>query len=158
MQFRNFSASVFSMFQVCTGDGWSTDIVRPLFREDGHVDPLVVAFFVSYILLAGYFLLNIIVAVLLDEFVRSVEAERAQSAAAQAIEKAKGTQQCRGALDPILTLLFRYDTSEDLFEKVNGLYDFLDWEQKEELTYIKFMSRIGALISLPRMHISREDW
>lgn len=46
-----------------TGDGWSTDIVRPLFREDGHVDPVVVAFFVSYILLAGYFLLNIIVAV-----------------------------------------------------------------------------------------------
>ena len=34
VQFGNFSASVYSMFQVCTGDGWSTDIVRPLFRYE----------------------------------------------------------------------------------------------------------------------------
>ena len=158
MQFGNFSASVYSMFQVCTGDGWSTDIVRPLFREDGHVDPLVVGFFVSYILLAGYFLLNIIVAVLLDEFVRSVESERSEIAKALAIEKAKGTQQYQGALDPVLTLLFRYDTSVDLTEKINGLYEFLDWEGTESLTYFKFVTRIGSLISLPRMHIAREDW
>lgn len=43
------------------------------------MDPVVVAFFVSYILLAGYFLLNIIVAVLLDEFVRVSCRQRLQS-------------------------------------------------------------------------------
>ena len=36
------------------------------------------AFFVSYILLAGYFLLNIIVAVLLDEFVRVSKQQKQQ--------------------------------------------------------------------------------
>jgi len=35
-----------------------------------------VVFFVSYIIVAGYFLLNIVVAVLLDEFVNSVNEER----------------------------------------------------------------------------------
>lgn len=158
VQFGNFSASVYSMFQVCTGDGWSTDIVRPLFREDGHVDPLAVCFFVSYILLAGYFLLNIIVAVLLDEFVRSVESERSQMAAAKAIEQAKGTQQSQGALDPLLSLLFRYDTSADLRQKINGLYEFLQPEGGDSLTFPQFVSRIGDLIDLPRMHIAREDW
>jgi hypothetical protein len=146
------------MFQVCTGDGWSTDIVRPLFREDGHVDAIPACFFVSYILLAGYFLLNIVIAVLLDEFVRSVESERAEEAAAFAMEQTKGTQQMQGALDPLLALIFRYDTSADLREKINALYDSLDPDCSNSLTFPDFVARVGKTINLPRMHISREDW
>jgi hypothetical protein len=37
------------------------------------VEWLAVIFFVSYIIISGYFLLNIVVAVLLDEFVRAHE-------------------------------------------------------------------------------------
>ena len=95
---------------------------------------------------------------LLDEFVRSVDSERSAAASALAVEKAKGTQRCQGSLDPLLMLLFRYDTSKDLTEKIHGVFDFLDWEKEEALTYSQFVSRIGLLVCLPRMHISRDDW
>lgn len=95
---------------------------------------------------------------LLDEFVRSVDSERSATAFASAVEKAKGTQRCQGSLDPLLMLLFRYDTSKDLTEKIHGVFDFLDWERDEMLTYLQFVSRIGLLVCLPRMHISRDDW
>ena len=41
-----------------TGDSWASAVARPLFntysgRQDGKVDYLVVAFFVSYVIAAG---------------------------------------------------------------------------------------------------------
>ena len=135
--------------------------MRPLFegrREDGHVDATAAIFFVSYIMLAGYFLLNIIVAVLLDEFVRSVESERSESAEQEAAQQSMGKQHLIGALDPLIQLLFRYDTSKDLSDRIDYLFDFFDVDGTKELTYPLFIARLHAMASLPRMHVSRDDW
>ena len=32
--FGTFFRAIFTMFQVCTGDGWSDDIARPLFQGE----------------------------------------------------------------------------------------------------------------------------
>jgi hypothetical protein len=40
------------MFQVCTGDGWASDVTRSLFYEDGEVSPVPAIFFVSYMLVS----------------------------------------------------------------------------------------------------------
>jgi hypothetical protein len=60
------------MFQVLSGDGWASDIARPLFTKkeaQGVVsyatDSTVAFFFVSYILINSVMLLNVVVAVLL---------------------------------------------------------------------------------------------
>ena len=58
--------------QVCTGDGWATDITRELFDENGMTKPVPVVFFVSYMLVASLVLINIIIAVLLDEFLTTM--------------------------------------------------------------------------------------
>jgi hypothetical protein len=50
VKFGWLSQSLFTMFQCCTGDGWSSDVARPLFHEDGTVAPLPALFFVSYML------------------------------------------------------------------------------------------------------------
>jgi hypothetical protein len=50
VKFGRLSQSMFTMFQCCTGDGWSSDVARPLFHEDGTVAPLPALFFVSYML------------------------------------------------------------------------------------------------------------
>ena len=60
--FQNFGTSMFTMFQVFTGDGWS-DISRTLFVEAEHIDIDVALFFVSYIFIAGIVLFNVVVAV-----------------------------------------------------------------------------------------------
>ena len=57
--FQNFGTSMFTMFQVFTGDGWS-DISRTLFVEAEYIDIDVALFFVSYIFIAGIVLFNVV--------------------------------------------------------------------------------------------------
>ena len=62
------------MFQVCTGDGWSDDIARPLFTGDpgDRPDPGVAVFFVSFHVIVSWTLLQVVVAVMLDNFTAAV--------------------------------------------------------------------------------------
>lgn len=69
--FDRFSTALFTMFQITTGDGWVTDIVRPMNNGDLMHDFPINLFFVSYFLVANVVMLNIVVAVLLDEFVNT---------------------------------------------------------------------------------------
>jgi len=69
--FLNFKTSLFTMFQVLSGDGWS-DLARSLFARDEtdttgirKTDSTVAFFFVSYMLINSIMLLNVVVAVLL---------------------------------------------------------------------------------------------
>ena len=69
--FLNFKTSLFTMFQVLSGDGWS-DLARSLFARDEtdtsgirKTDNSVAFFFVSYMLINSIMLLNVVVAVLL---------------------------------------------------------------------------------------------
>uniref|UniRef100_A0A7S4PDL9 PH domain-containing protein n=1 Tax=Guillardia theta TaxID=55529 RepID=A0A7S4PDL9_GUITH len=65
--FGSFSLALFTMFQISTGDGWVTDVVRPM--NTGHLshDFGINFFFISYFLITNIVMLNIVVAVLLDE-------------------------------------------------------------------------------------------
>ena len=69
-----FTVSLFAMFQVCTGDGWSDDIARPLFKGDpsDRPDPGVAVFFVSFHVIVSWTLLQVVVAVMLDNFTAAV--------------------------------------------------------------------------------------
>eukprot|EP00961_Rhodomonas_salina_P264482 3574578-Rhodomonas_salina.1 len=83
--------------QVLTGDSWSSGIARPLFGPDGKPKVQVAVFFVSYIVIAGIFVLNVVVAILLDEFIGpcsaprelAVECLRARFGHARAVDKEK---------------------------------------------------------------------
>ena len=44
------------------GDAWASGIVRIMFYDEGKVSPLPVVFFMSYMMVAGVVLLNIVVA------------------------------------------------------------------------------------------------
>jgi voltage-gated sodium channel len=60
--FGRLSRSMFTMFQICTGDEWGP-ITRDLFGEEGIVQPVPVLFFLSYMLIASIVLTNIVIAV-----------------------------------------------------------------------------------------------
>eukprot|EP00960_Hanusia_phi_P068162 766775-Hanusia_phi.AAC.1 len=65
--FGSFSRACFTLFQVCTGDGWATEIARPIFHDgsggDGAdhlgLDGSVALFFVSFIVIVGWTLLQV---------------------------------------------------------------------------------------------------
>ncbi len=73
--FGSIGASIFTLFQVMTGDGWS-DVVRLL----GDHYPWAWAFFVPFIILTSFAVLNLFIAVIVDAL---------QDEQTQALEEAK---------------------------------------------------------------------
>lgn len=74
--YGTFSRALYTLFQVLTGESWSEAVVRPLIFGWNPRNAFVVGlFFTSYILLTQVVLQNVVVAVLLDEFVADPEAE-----------------------------------------------------------------------------------
>ena len=64
--------------QIATGDAWSSIVTRGIVDEVSlatgrdNMTPWIVLFFVSYVLVVGIVLMNIVIAVLLDEFITTV--------------------------------------------------------------------------------------
>lgn len=82
--FGNLGASLYTLFQVMTLDSWSTGTVRPMLEQH----PLAWLFFVPYILIATFMMLNLFIAVIVNAMQSTHEpsaAERAAEAREQAI-------------------------------------------------------------------------
>jgi len=81
--FGNFGKSLYTMFQVLTGESWSEAVARPLLMGESVIDAFGVAFFfVSFTLINGLVLINVVVAVLLEKMVDDEPAEEADADAA----------------------------------------------------------------------------
>jgi len=67
--FGTFLRAMLTMFQVMTGDSWAEGVSRPTMEHypDNGQRVMVQLFFVSYILLVGIVLTNVVVAVLLEK-------------------------------------------------------------------------------------------
>jgi len=74
--YGTFCRSLYSLFQVLTGESWSEVVARPLIFADSG-EPGAVAspiFYVTFILVCGIVLINVAVAVLLEKMVEDPEA------------------------------------------------------------------------------------
>eukprot|EP00933_Yihiella_yeosuensis_P071155 TRINITY_DN79355_c0_g1_i1.p1 TRINITY_DN79355_c0_g1~~TRINITY_DN79355_c0_g1_i1.p1 ORF type:complete len:403 (+),score=82.66 TRINITY_DN79355_c0_g1_i1:102-1310(+) len=68
--FGNFGKSLFTMFQVLTGESWSEAVARPLMLRPNAMEAVAIAFyFTSYQIIVGIVLINVVVAVLLEKMV-----------------------------------------------------------------------------------------
>ena len=67
--FGTFTRALYTLFQAMTGESWSEAIARPLMFGLYKNAALVSTFFVSFLLLFQFVLINIVIAVLLDNFV-----------------------------------------------------------------------------------------
>lgn len=74
--YGTFTKALFTLFQVLTGESWCEAIARPLlFSWDysgmgpGGSSSIAVIYFVSYVIICGFVLINVVVAVLLDKMV-----------------------------------------------------------------------------------------
>jgi voltage-gated sodium channel len=60
--FGNLGLSLYTLFQVMTGDGWSDSVARPIME----VFPYAWIFFVFFILISTFVILNLFIAVIVD--------------------------------------------------------------------------------------------
>ena len=67
--FGNFFRSLYTLFQVLTGESWSEIVARPILMSQGSNQLVGGIFFVSYIVICGIILVNVAVAVLLEKMV-----------------------------------------------------------------------------------------
>lgn len=154
--FFNFSIAMFSMYQVATGDGWAGDIARPIvfhFDETGHVtiDSVAYVFFILYTVFASLFLLNVVVAVLLDKFTQSQSYEEDQSALSNwAVEN-------YNSLDPLLHSLACIDTRVQLQRTLGNLFRILA-DQGSALTFVQMHLGLKSLPFNPRIYFTKDDW
>ena len=148
------------MLQVVSGDSWASAISRGLFNEldsDGNAktDPLVAFFFVSYFLVASIVLLNVVVAVLLDEFMASVAHEKDEMMAEQQAEAEK--KRITGVLDPITQRISSFDDLEDLRAKIQQIYEQLDDDQSGGLTFLEFKKNLKRLPQTSAINMTQDD-
>ncbi len=91
--FGNLGASLYSLFQIMTLESWSMGIVRPVMEEF----PYAWAFFVPFILLTSFIVLNLFIGVIVNAMAEATE-DDAHSEREMIIKQLKGLREDVAAL------------------------------------------------------------
>jgi hypothetical protein len=149
--FGDLGRALFTVFRVTTGDNWSdlateemlvndafvrrrrageveapsaSDQQNSLHTSDGF-DGAIELFFVLVVLICGLVLTNVVVAVLLDEFIKAVQVEK-QKLAEAAMEEASHAFEHKVPLDRLLAPLTHFNDHQDLRNKFSSLFHLFD--------------------------------
>ena len=138
-RFATFLSAATTLFQVAAGDAWISTVVKPLSEMHGKNDVDVsYPFFMSYYFLSSIVLFNIIVAVLLDEFISAATLSKFE----QRMERSKGMAM---VLEPLLSPLSAFRTPFDLERSITAVFNVLDEEDKGSLSFVELQVRIRLI-------------
>lgn len=101
--FGSIGGSLYSLFQIMTLESWSMGIVRPVMS----VYPYAWAFFVPFILIATFTMLNLFIAVVVNAMqsrYHAVEAEHAQAAHAERLDLLEEVRALRAEIQTLSAL------------------------------------------------------
>jgi len=140
--------------QVLTGDAWASEIARPLFQT--RFDGPVVAFFGSFIVIVGWTLLQVVVAVLLEHFGAAANREKERALTQRAVEA--GHSAPHFCTDPLMASLAHFDTNADLSQRIKTLFQALDTDESKTLSFRELQSGLRKLNFKPRIRLSEDDF
>jgi len=106
--------------------------------------------------IANIVLMNVVVAVLLDEFISSVGREKDAAAFITELENAK--RRITGVLDPITMQLTGFESTENLGERVDELYTQLDRDGSGGLNFVEFKQGVNELPGFSSIHMTQPDF
>eukprot|EP00960_Hanusia_phi_P022257 658794-Hanusia_phi.AAC.4 len=151
--FGTFSRAFFTMFQCVTGDGWASSVARPMMDPSGVGDynSSIAIFFISYILIVSWIIVNVVLAVLLDEFLKAASDEKA------AMHRERNSNSelklLYTALDPLLAHLSQFHSTDDLLRRLSDLFQVLDHDFDGILTLDEFSGGLKKLAFRPIVQI-----
>jgi len=90
--FGDFTKSIYTFFQVLTGESWSENIARPViwyYRPDGLKSTTAAVFFVAFYLITSAVLANVVLAFLTDKLMSNQEEEGDQEKGEEAADTVK---------------------------------------------------------------------
>lgn len=143
---------VVQMFQCVTGDSWASGIARPIIQQDiedgdAEFELGVFTYFVSYMLIVSMVTVNVVLAVLLDEFLRAASSEKNAKAMADLYERnGKILDQFETSIDPLLEDLTHVDSMDALHSRVEMIFRAMDIDGSDSLDY----EVVSHLVTLPQ--------
>ncbi|KAJ1496272.1 Ion transport protein-domain-containing protein, partial [Baffinella frigidus] len=155
-KFSKFSESMFTMIQCATGDDWAAGIARPLFGRTEQIDYFVAVYFTSYMLLAGIVLLNVVVAVLLDEFILAVSESRQEGTLKLTMDRKSKMETT--AIDPFLATLTKLNSVQNLERRIQDIYACLDVNLSGSISFEEMTTGLKRLNFEPSIHLSHDDF
>eukprot|EP00960_Hanusia_phi_P027932 747115-Hanusia_phi.AAC.2 len=153
--FGNFELAIFTMYQCATGDAWASSVARPLFST---ADKTVMIFFVVYMIISSMILLNVVVAVMLDNFIRCVTEEEQGMRKKEAENQRQGIDKSIRVLDPILCKLIVFDNSEHFEQMVDSVFDRLDILGANSLSFSELQTGLKAFHTDPMIVLGFDDF
>lgn len=83
--FENFSMAMITVFVVISGENWNDIMGEVVIAMDSHLkERVAVAYFTSLVLIGNFIILNLFLAILLDNFAQSAEEDEASAREAEA--------------------------------------------------------------------------
>jgi len=147
-QFGSFSLACSTLFQVACGDSWVTGVVWPITQKGNKSAYL---FFVSYYMVTSMIIFNIIIAILLDEFISTAAQEKNN----RLIGLYKAFEM---PLDPLLTVLSSFSTPRELKDSIDDIFTVLDDDDQGKLSYTGLRDGLYRLNLGRAIELSPEDW
>ena len=121
LNFGRFDQALLTLFRVTAGMGW-IDQTLPMMDADGTVDWRVTAFVVTYVIVTNWTLLQVCVAILLDNFIKASMETRKAAETAQMSDAISRTL-FFNALDPLLESIMASHTDDaDLSARLQQLF------------------------------------
>lgn len=186
--FARFHQSIFTMYQVATGDSWAGAVARSLFYVclnttsgdyvgspsaepelgfsevpcgeglDTVFDRGAMVFFASFSILSGMILLNVIIAVLLDNFQRCFVEEEEIARQDHKTEMGDGSDAHFGSkvLDPVLEHLAQFESLQNLQMMLVEFWQRINMDDVAQMSYEAF--RQGLKSTNDAIWLSPDDW
>ena len=129
------------------------------FRIEGdQLNPAVAIFFGAYVFVVCLVLLNVVVAVLLDQFINTMSMEKEQESEEKDKEKRieNGIQDLTGSLDPLMVSLSKFSSDDELQELIDSLFEVIDADQNGELDFEEARLGFDRLVSKNALDV--EEW
>ena len=123
---------------------------------DGTIDLGPCFYFISFIVIVGWVLLQVVVAVLLDNFTEASYQEKER----KEFEKAKLDTFIKKThvMDPLLAGLAHFDTAEDLTKRIRLLFQVLDSDESGSLSFQELADGLRKFRVKPQIKLLPSDW
>mmetsp|Transcript_26451 Transcript_26451/g.41353 ORF Transcript_26451/g.41353 Transcript_26451/m.41353 type:complete len:446 (+) Transcript_26451:1306-2643(+) len=155
--FGRWSVAFYTMLQLATSEGWP-DVARSLWKDEDQFDPLVGWYFLVYVLAVTTILMNVAMAILLDEFLGAVSKEKENKKKENLEEILKQSPELCGPIDPLLDALSYFATPSDLDRRIDEVFFISDTNGSNAVSMKEFMVGMNKLKLSKKVHLHPDDW
>ena len=115
-------------------------------------------FFTAYSILSSRILINVVVAVLLDNFIRCVKVEEWKELQAALEKERQGIEVSSRVLDPLMKYLSKHDTEEHFQAQVQKVFSIINFKLKESVNFDDVHKGLKALGLKPMIELRKDDF